>query len=46
VRHVTHLSVDKGYGRGWCAQRKPFNELFEFGVQSVWLSAVTALAAG
>src|SRR4029453_17420423 len=45
-RHITHLSVDKGRGRRRCAQREPFNDLGEFGVQSVWLSSVTALTTG
>jgi hypothetical protein len=40
------LPVDKGRRRRWFAQSEPFNHLFEFGVQPVRLSAVTALATG
>jgi hypothetical protein len=45
-RYITDLSVDKGRSRRRCAQREPFNDLGEFGVQSVWLSAVTTLTTG
>jgi len=31
-RDVTHLAVDKGRSRGWCAQCEPFDQLFELGV--------------
>src|SRR5438128_1208107 len=45
-RHVTDLSVDKGRG-GWrFAQREPFDELSQFGLQSVRLSSVPASAPG
>ena len=44
--HVTYLSVDRGHGRGRFAQSKPFNDLFEFGLQSMRLSLVTAPAPG
>jgi len=43
-RDVTHLAVDKGHSRGWCAQYEPFDQLFDLGVQAVGLVPITAPA--
>jgi len=40
------LAMDKGHSRWRCAQREPFDQLFELGVQAVWLVPVTAPATG
>jgi hypothetical protein len=38
------LAVDEGHRRGWGAQRKAFDQLFELGVHAVGLVPIAALA--
>jgi hypothetical protein len=38
--------MDKGHSRWRCAQREPFYQLFELGLQAVWLVPVTTPATG